>query len=229
MECGETEFVVSSEATVCRVTDHPGSVLPMSTAPTSLREAQKALTRSRIVDAARVVFEREGYAGASIGLITRHAAINRATFYLHFADKAEVFREVVAHEKLHTDEVWRELNTALLKGTRRAISNFLVRLTKWHRTNALLMPSKHEAMASDPEFAKQFQPRYDQLAVEIGEYLATFPQKRREDEKIRIQMLIVMVDQMFFHALVQQVWSGPEEQLHRVITDIMCRSLGIES
>ncbi len=200
----------------------------MSTATPSLREAQKALTRSRIVDAARVVFEREGYGGASIGLITTEAAINRATFYLHFSDKADVFREVIAHDRLHTDEYWRELNTALITGTRAAVEAWLERLTQWHRDNALLMPAKHEAMAADREFAREFQPRYDRLAVEIRGYLDTLPAERRDDERIRIQMLIVMTDQMFFHSLVQGVWSGPQEQLIRVIADTMCRSLGIE-
>lgn len=200
----------------------------MSTSAPSLREAHKALTRSRIVDAARAVFERDGYGGASIGLIANKASINRATFYLHFSDKAEVFREVIAHDRLHTDEYWRELNTALLTGTRAAVEAWLVRLTQWHRDNALLMPAKHEAMAADTDFAQEFQPRYDRLAEEIGEYLERFPDGHRNDERIRIQMLIVMTDQMFFHALVQGVWNGPQDQLIRVIADTICRSLGIE-
>jgi AcrR family transcriptional regulator len=76
-----------------------------------LREEQKALTRARIVDAAKSVFEEHGYGAASIGTITDVAGINRATFYLHFPDKFAVFREVVAHDRLHTDEYWRELNS----------------------------------------------------------------------------------------------------------------------
>jgi AcrR family transcriptional regulator len=200
----------------------------VTTAPTtSLREAQKALTRSRIIDAARLVFEQKGYGGASIGLITDEAAINRATYYLHFPDKSAVFREVVALDRMHTDEYWRELNAALIVGTRAAIAGWVVRLTQWSRDNALLMPSKHEAMASDAEFAKDFQPRYDRLAVEIEEYLSRFPEDEREDQKIRVQMLVMMTDQMFFHAIVQGVWDGAEEQLLRVVTDLFCRGLGI--
>ena len=95
---------------------------PMSAAIPSLREAQKALTRSRIVDAARAVFEREGYGGTSIGHIANAAAINRATFYLHFPGKADVFRAVFADDRMHTDEHWHELNTALLTGTRTSVS-----------------------------------------------------------------------------------------------------------
>ena len=199
----------------------------MTTATVPLREAQKALTRSRIIDAARSVFESEGYAGASIGLITNEAAINRATFYLHFPDKAAVFREVAALDRMRTDEYWRELNTALLIGTRDAVAHWVLRLTQWARDNALLMRSKHEAMASDSEFAKEFQPRYDRLALNIEEYLSRFPEDQREEQKIRVQMLVVMTDQMFFHAIVQGVWQGSEDQLLRVITDLFCRGLGI--
>jgi AcrR family transcriptional regulator len=199
----------------------------VATGTGSLREAQKALTRSRIIDAARVVFEQHGYAGASIGLITSEAEINRATFYLHFPEKAAVFREVVALDRMHTDEYWRELNTALMTGTREAMAHWIVRLTHWARDNASLMPSKHEAMASDPEFAKEFQPRYDRLADEIGEYLATIPPDDRTDAKIRVQMLVVMLDQMFFHAIVQGVWSGTEKQLLAVATDVCCKALSI--
>jgi hypothetical protein len=108
------------------------------------------------------------------------------------------------------------------------MSTWVRRLTDWARENARLMPSKHEAMASDPEFAKEFQPRYDRLADEISEYLQTLPAADRADEKVRIQMLVVMLDQMFFHAFVQGVWSGSEAQLLRVATDICCRALSID-
>jgi hypothetical protein len=82
-------------------------------------------------------------------------------------------------------------------------------------------------MASDSEFAKEFQPRYDRLALNIEEYLSRFPEDQREEQKIRVQMLVVMTDQMFFHAIVQGVWQGSEDQLLRVITDLFCRGLGI--
>jgi AcrR family transcriptional regulator len=201
---------------------------PMNSAIPSLREAQKALTRSRIVDAARAVFGREGYGGTSIGLIANAAAINRATFYLHFSGKVDVFRAVFAHDRLRTDEYWRELNTALLTGTRHAVEAWLERITQWYLDNAPLMPAMHEAMAADQEFSREFQPHIDRLTEEVSEYLERFPGERRTDERIRIQMLIVMTDQMFFHSLVQGVWSGPQDQLIRVIADTMCRSLGLE-
>jgi hypothetical protein len=83
-------------------------------------------------------------------------------------------------------------------------------------------------MAVDQELSREFQPRFDLLTEELSEYLEGFPDERRTDERIRIQMLIVMTDQMFFHSLVQGVWSGPQDQLIRVIADTICRSLGFE-
>jgi AcrR family transcriptional regulator len=203
--------------------------MSMQTRQMPLREEQKALTRARIVDAAKLVFEEQGYGAASIGSITAEAGINRATFYLHFSDKFAVFREVVAHDRLHTDEYWRELNVALKERTPEAIAGWIRRLTVWAKDNARLMPAKHEAMASEPAFAKDFQPRYDRLATEIDDYLNTYPEADREAEKIRVQMLVVLADQMLFHALVQEVWEGSIDQLLDVLTDIFCRSLNIRS
>ncbi len=108
------------------------------------------------------------------------------------------------------------------------MSRWILRLTHWARDNASLMPSKHEAMASDPEFAKEFQPRYDRLS---GEIASSSPRSRpttAPDMKIRVQMLVVMLDQMFFHALVQGVWTGGEDQLLRVATDICCKALDLD-
>lgn len=60
----------------------------------SLRAAQKALTRQRLIAAAVTCFEKEGYAATSIEDITRTAGATRATFYLHFASKSEIAAEV---------------------------------------------------------------------------------------------------------------------------------------
>lgn len=62
----------------------------------TLRDAQKAHTRQRLLDAARDVFYREGYYGATVDQIVEEAGASRPTFYLHFKDKEEVLGELVA-------------------------------------------------------------------------------------------------------------------------------------
>jgi AcrR family transcriptional regulator len=53
------------------------------------------MTRQLIVDAARNLFYTQGYYGTSIDQIAIEAGASRATFYLHFRDKEEVFSELV--------------------------------------------------------------------------------------------------------------------------------------
>lgn len=66
------------------------------TAAISLRDRQRALTRTEILTAAAELFETERYHDLPIDAIARHAGVSRATFYLHFANKREVLDELIA-------------------------------------------------------------------------------------------------------------------------------------
>jgi AcrR family transcriptional regulator len=71
---------------------------------TAPRTERGARTRAALVQAARRVFEREGYLDTRITDITREAACATGSFYTYFADKEEVFAAVmkgVRHEMLH--------------------------------------------------------------------------------------------------------------------------------
>ncbi|WP_437522322.1 TetR/AcrR family transcriptional regulator [Sorangium sp. So ce726] len=48
-------------------------------------------TRRRLIAAAGVVFNRDGYAGTDSNRIAREAGYSPGTFYKHFADKKEIF------------------------------------------------------------------------------------------------------------------------------------------
>ncbi len=61
----------------------------------TLRDAQKAHTRQRLLDAARTVFYREGYYGATVDQVVAEAGASRPTFYLHFKDKGEMLAELM--------------------------------------------------------------------------------------------------------------------------------------
>jgi AcrR family transcriptional regulator len=64
--------------------------------PTSLREAQKALTRTRLLNAAAELFARQGYAATTIEEIATTAGATRATFYLHFTSKSDIVHGIYA-------------------------------------------------------------------------------------------------------------------------------------
>jgi AcrR family transcriptional regulator len=61
-----------------------------------LRQLQKALTRQRLLDAARKVFYDVGYYDATVDQIVEAAGAGRQTFYFHFADKQQLLAQLVA-------------------------------------------------------------------------------------------------------------------------------------
>jgi AcrR family transcriptional regulator len=75
----------------------PGMQSPgLAQAAPSLRAAHRALTRERIRDAAKSVFQAGGVAGATMEQIASAAGVSRPTVYAHFRDKEEVIADVVA-------------------------------------------------------------------------------------------------------------------------------------
>ncbi|SKB05445.1 TetR/AcrR family transcriptional regulator [Aeromicrobium choanae] len=76
----------------------PSRELP--TTPRGLR------TRANLIDAARVVFERDGFLDARLVDITTEAGISAGSFYTYFDSKEEIFSAVQAEvekEMLHPD------------------------------------------------------------------------------------------------------------------------------
>lgn len=51
--------------------------------------------RREILDTARVLFLKEGFAGAGMETLAREAGVSTATLYAHFPSKSEMFRTVV--------------------------------------------------------------------------------------------------------------------------------------
>lgn len=70
-----------------------GNAEPAEPAPAAGRPADRK--RRAILDAASVVFLREGYAGASMDEITALAGASKATVYRYFTDKQTLFSELV--------------------------------------------------------------------------------------------------------------------------------------
>lgn len=74
------------------MTDTPTQ--PAWAAARALRAEKGHETRTLLLDAAAQVFARLGYAHTTIADITAEAAVSRPTFYVYFATKTDIFREV---------------------------------------------------------------------------------------------------------------------------------------
>src|SRR5438132_13598406 len=59
------------------------------------RRAQGRKTMRKLLDAGMTVFERRGYHAARVDDIVKVARTSHGTFYLYFANKADLFRALV--------------------------------------------------------------------------------------------------------------------------------------
>jgi AcrR family transcriptional regulator len=61
----------------------------------SVEEGRTARERGAIVDAARALFLRRGYAGTSMDDVAAAAAVSKQTVYKNFADEQQLFTEII--------------------------------------------------------------------------------------------------------------------------------------
>ena len=58
--------------------------------------AHKEKTRARIVECARILFNRLGFDGVTIDMVMEQASLTRGGFYNHFKSKEELFAAAVS-------------------------------------------------------------------------------------------------------------------------------------
>jgi AcrR family transcriptional regulator len=61
------------------------------------RPEHKLKTRRQIIESARRLFNRKGFAEVSIDEVMENARLTRGGFYRHFKDKEELYAEAVRH------------------------------------------------------------------------------------------------------------------------------------
>lgn len=106
----------------------------------SRRDAQREATRAALFDETVREFKRRGFAATEIAVITDRVGVSRGAFYVHFAGKEAVLRELLIREETRVaakvvpvidrdaplDEVLGAVVDAILKAERR-LSRRLVR------------------------------------------------------------------------------------------------------
>src|SRR5690348_13362486 len=72
----------------------PASPAPADEVRTGPRSRKGQQTRARLLDAAKVVFERDGFLDARIADIAETAQLAIGSFYHYFDSKEQIFREI---------------------------------------------------------------------------------------------------------------------------------------
>ncbi|MCP2320553.1 transcriptional regulator, TetR family [Nocardia amikacinitolerans] len=194
---------------------------PTGTRRGSLRAEQKRLTRARIVDTARHLFETQGYSTVRVDDIAAAVGCSRATFYLHFTGKPEVLRAIAEAGTLATIRLfYADLDRVLTTGSREAFADWMTRAIDWFFANKDMLPAWDEATALEPEFREVAREGIMTLADSMPAYLSRWPAERRDEARLRIELLVAQLERFFTRWAMQGTIDVSADRAAEVLTDI---------
>ncbi len=195
----------------------------------SLRDEQRQLTRERLVIASYELFAKSGYAATTISDITSAADVNRATFYLHFASKSELFLAAIEH-LLSTSAFhhWNTLDAALLAGTRDAIHTWLIDASNWWLDNAAFVLAWSEAISIDENLRANHPALHDRIGQSLTRYKASLADEvERRRRVLLVELLIMQLNNVFTRYWQPDILKSTRTETVDLLTHIWCASLQI--
>jgi AcrR family transcriptional regulator len=193
--------------------------------PPSLREGQKLLTRRLLLEAAQKVFVQRGYGATTVDDIVKAAGASRATFYLHFANKAEVMAAIFQSLMPATAEYWRNLDRSL--GSRQDLRGWLEQAIGWWEEHREILPALHEASAADSKLAAQQYQGVRKLTGELTGYFSRAGGAKKREARLRIELLISQLDDFCMKWIVQKAREADREMVLEVLTEIWGATIGV--
>ncbi len=125
--------------------------------PSGPRSRKGIETRARLVDAAKEVFERDGFLDARISDIAEKAGLSHGSFYHYFESKEEVFREVAAdvEARLQRADEQRDPGPVVAPGPAERIREAIRLHLESYRDEARIMGVIEQVSRFDPEIMAQ--------------------------------------------------------------------------
>ncbi|KRA61598.1 TetR family transcriptional regulator [Caulobacter sp. Root655] len=169
-----------------------------------LREAQRRLTRERLVDAAVDLFSQRGFRAVTIEQIAAAAGANRATFYLHFRNKEDVANAIGDRLVPNIQANFAALD-ALVDPTKDAVRAWLAAgMADQTEERRNLLAVATEANVADPDLADDYL-RFINLFIDsMPRYLARFPDAERPAARMRLLMQMVQLERLSYVVIVQR-------------------------
>jgi AcrR family transcriptional regulator len=150
-----------------------------------LRAAQREFTRQLLLEVAVEVFERDGYANATIDDIVNAANATRATFYQYFTSKRDIATALLEDEVARGERMYAEF-TKVVPPTRESVRAWLRRVGEWLDEYRAVVIATSSAAAQDPELYERG------IAVQrhfIEEYAKLLPPDNRHPPFVRAALL----------------------------------------
>ncbi|OYD68613.1 TetR/AcrR family transcriptional regulator [Rhodococcus sp. OK302] len=187
----------------------------------TLREKQKQQTRADLVEAADALFTERGYAAVTVEDIVGRVGCSRATFYLHFPGKLDILKALGSNTVMSsTLAIFTDLDRVLESGSRDEFAGWINRALDWCRDHHHLMRAWDEAMVLEPEFRALARAGISALPNAMTSYLARWPEERRDEAKLRVELLLTQIERFFIRWAEQGAITAGADAAADVLTDI---------
>lgn len=185
----------------------------------SLRQAQKELTRQRLLDAGLQCFAAKGLAATTVEDIAQEAGATRATFYLHFGTKADLVAVLTENLLAGVTELNASLRPAIASGDRAAIAGWLAGAFDFWEQRRAVTAAQDEAAAVDrataDRRARSFGEGVDAIVAGLGDAKRFTPAGRRTRAVLMYAQL-----QNVFHRFMDAGWEIDRKETLAVMADM---------
>lgn len=167
----------------------------------SLRDQQKALTRQRIVRAARNCFLSEGVAGTSFDAIARRAGVSRATVYLHYASKEALLLAMLAEDWQAQCALYASLPGDAARPA--AFAQWLRVMVTAYQRQRDFMGLYALVLGQEPALAAQMELQRQRLLRVLGEHFPAFDVESpvSPEQKLDAYLMLGQIEQFCLMAM----------------------------
>lgn len=143
------------------------------------RQAQKQATRARILEVARIHFERDGFGEANVRAIATEAEVAAGTVLLHFTDKLGLL-----HAALHQDlEI--VIEQALRKSSRKTLLNRVCGIVQVFFDYYALRPRLSKTLLRESWFAESpWKEQFGQQALRVSAHMMSLVEEAKANHEI---------------------------------------------
>lgn len=171
--------------------------------PPSLREAQRALTRDRLLSGARDLFAEKPYVEATIDEIALRSGVARATFYLHFESKDALVRDLLVQDMVAHRRLYHRLAALGPEPDVSALSDWLRRYMRVFSDRRASVSLFNVVIGYNPDFLAVITRERDALFDDVGTVSESFRFPVDGDgppRRLKAHLLTFRIEQFCVHA-----------------------------
>lgn len=208
----------------------PSPVTPIPPVPALTAKGHR--TRQSLLDAARTVFERDGFLEARVSDITTEAGVANGTFYKYFDSKTDIFRAVMATVTPHIYDRRRPSNPNTRLTRIQRIERGIRQYVTFYQSSAMLMMLYDQAATYDPEIRQLRNAGRKQAHEKIRDSIRTWQAEGAVDPELDADgvasALVSMISQQLHYNYFMRYPRYGEERLVKNLKHVWVSALGLE-